>query len=263
MTIRTRLLAGVCAASLALPPIPSHAAGIAVFDATNYAQWIVSLGTQAKQFATENLMWLKQVQQYATQVQQYLIEAEQLYGFIHMPSLGAAGMMLNQVGLGNDMPMNPMSAVSLINGFRYGGGGFASIAGLTGTLSSLTNSVYTQNHVYTPTDGSWASQELIARGNALNGAEGASMTAYQNFQSHASTLQALRDRLATATTPKDVQDAQAQIELENTWNVNELGQHMAIQSAAQSQDYIAAQRDNEKLNQDIEAVIASANIPKD
>ena len=82
------------------------------------------------------------------------------------------------------------------------------------SLSSLTAGAYSANHVYTPTDASWASQELISNANSIAGEQGAAQAAYTDLQAHAAALQALRDHLATASSPKDVQDTQAQIELE-------------------------------------------------
>ncbi len=111
------------------------------------------------------------------------------------------------------------------------------ISGVLSSLSSLTAGAYSANHVYTPTDASWASQELIANANSIAGEQGAAQAAYTDLQAHAAALQALRDHLATASSPKDVQDAQAQIELEQVWTTNEAAQLAAINAA------YAAQRD--------------------
>ena len=55
-----------------------------------------------------------------------------------------------------------------------------------------------------------------------------------------------------------MQDAQAQIQLEQVWTTNEAAQLTAVNAAYAAQRDALAQRDNEKMNQDIAAFIASA-----
>ena len=56
-----------------------------------------------------------------------------------------------------------------------------------------------------------------------------------------------------------MQDAQAQIELEQIWTANEAAQLTAINAAYAAQRDALAQRDNEKLAQDLEAFAPSSN----
>ena len=178
--------------------------------------------------------------------------------WVHNLSLGAAMGLLNIVGLGNSLPVNAYAALNLVNGRSYGASGLPEISGVLSSLSSLTAGAYSANHVYTPTDASWASQELISNANSIAGEQGAAQAAYTDLQAHAAALQALREHLATASSPKDVQDTQAQIELETTWSTNEAAQLTAINAAYAAQRDALAQRDNEKMNQDITSFIASA-----
>ena len=129
------------------------------------------------------------------------------------------------------------------------------------SLSGLVGRSYATSHVYTPTDGSWSSQQVIARANGIAGEQGAAQAAYTDLRTHQLALQPLREHLATATTPKDVQDTQAQIELETTWTTNETAQLMAISAIYQAQSDSIVQRDNEKLAMDIEAFVASSPNP--
>jgi len=69
----------------------------------------------------------------------------------------------------------------------------------------------------------------------------------------------LRDHLAAASSPKDVQDTRAQIELETTWSNNEAAQLAAVNAAYAAQRDAMVQRDNEKLAQDLETFAPSAN----
>ena len=192
------------------------------------------------------------------QLQQYTNELAMLQNWVHNPSLGAAMGLLNIAGLGSSLPVNAYAVLNLVDGRSYGESGLPEISGVLSSLSSLTAGAYSANHVYTPTDASWASQELISNANSIAGEQGAAQAAYTDLQAHAAALQALRDHLATASSPKDVQDTQAQIALETTWSTNEAAQLTAINAAYAAQRDALAQRDNEKMNQDITSFIASA-----
>jgi hypothetical protein len=234
---------------------------------TSIANEVKSYGLQiqqslieTKQYVVGELAWTQQVQAYALQASQYATEGEQLYGFIHNPSLGAAMGMMNMAGLGSGLPVSPYAVMGLVNGFSYPGPyGMPNVTGILGSLSMMSGAAYAKNHIYSPTDGSWDSQQLIANGNNIAGAQGAYVTTTSDLQKHAAVLQALRDHLATATTPKDVQDAQAQIALEQTWTANEAAQMAAIQAAAQTQKDSAEQRDKEALAQSFDQFIERAN----
>ena len=80
----------------------------------------------------------------------------------------------------------------------------------------------------------------------------AAQAAYTDLQAHAAALQALRDHLTASSSPKDVQDAQAQIEFEQVWTANEAAQLTAINAAYAAQRNAMVQRDNEKLSMDID-----------
>ena len=73
------------------------------------------------------------------------------------------------------------------------------------------------------------------------------------MQTHAAALQALRDHLTASSSPKDVQDAQAQIELEQVWTTNEAAQLTAINAAYAAQRDATKQRANEQLAKDLDA----------
>lgn len=240
-------------------------ADVPVIDSASIFQQIQQLATalkgyvlQAKQYVGEELSWAVQAQQYAMQAQQYATEAAQLLAFVHNPALGQAMGLLNMAGLGSSMPVSPYAVMGLVNGTAFGAGGVPNIAGIFAPLAALSNSAYAANHVYSPTDGSWNSQQLIASGNAIAGTQGTALASYQQMQNHEPAMQAIRDRLATATTPKDVQDAQAQIELENLWTTNQNASLTALAITSQTQDAARIQRDNESLDAGIDAFLAQA-----
>ena len=230
-------------------------------DAKAYALQLQQYLTQVKQYVGEELSWVTQASQYATQLQQYANELQMYLNFVHNPNLGTAMGLLSSAGLGSSLPVNPYAVLGLVNGLEYGQGGLPEISGILGSLSGLVSRSYATAHVYTPTDGSWASQELIARANGIAGEQGAAQATYTDLRTHQAALQALRDHLATASSPKDVQDTQAQIELETTWTTNEAAQLAAISTTYAAQSDSMVQRDNEKLDMDIETFVQSSPTP--
>jgi len=269
---RRALLGAAAGIALAAGYSARVAADVPVIDTAALGQWAQQLGNdvkayglqlqqyagEVKSWATQNLQWLQQLQQYSVQLQQYTNELTMLQNWVRNPSLGAAMGLLNIAGLGSSLPVNAYAVLNLVNGRSYGASGLPEISGVLSSLSSLTAGAYAANHVYTPTDASWVSQELISNANSIAGEQGAAQAAYTDLQAHAAALQALRDHLATASSPKDVQDAQAQIALEQVWTANEAAQLTAINAVYAAQRDALAQRDNEKMNQDIAAFIASA-----
>lgn len=219
-----------------------------------------SYALQVKQYIGEELSWAVQAQQYAMQAQQYATEAMQLVAFVHNPSLGAAMGLLNQVGLGSALPVSPYALMGMVNGSAFNGpGGIPNIAGIFAPLAALSGSAYAANHIYTPTDNSWNSRQLVGTGNGLAATQGTAMASYQQLQQHSATLPAIRDHLNTATTPKDVQDAQAEVELENLWTTNQTASLAALQITAAQQDQVRVQRDNESLDAGIDTFLAQAS----
>ena len=229
-------------------------------DVKSYALDLQRYAGEVKSWATQNLQWLQQVQQYATQLQQYTNELTMLENWVHNPSLGGAIGLLNIAGLGNSLPVNAYAVLSLVGGRSYGQGGLPEISGVLSSLSSLTAGAYSANHVYTPTDASWASQELISNANSIAGEQGVAQAAVSDLQAHAAALQALRDHLTASSSPKDVQDAQAQIELEQVWTSNEAAQLAAINAAYAAAKDAREQRANEELDQEF-AVFGQAAEP--
>jgi len=160
--------------------------------------------------------------------------------------------ILNQAGLGSSLPVNPNAVMSLVNGLRYGQGGFGEITGILSSLSSLAGPSWSMNHVYTPTDGSWASQQIIAAGNGTAGMQGAMQSGYADLQTHAAALQALRTHLGAAEDTKDVLDTTAQISLEGVWTANQSARMNATAATYAAQRDALLTRDNERLDHDIE-----------
>jgi conjugal transfer/entry exclusion protein len=267
MTFRRSLMAGVAALALLWGVEVANAQGIPVIDAAALTQWVQSIANEVKAYAlqvqqwtTQNLAWTKQIQQYATQLQQYAQEVELYENFFHNPSLGAALGLMNGAGLGNALPVNGYAALGLVNGLSSigaGGQGFslAGLTGILGNLSALSGQSWTASHIYTPTDGSWASQQMIARANGIAGYKGAGEAAYNDLRTHANTLQPLRDDLLASTDTKSVLDASGAMQTEIAWNVNQMAQMQAIQMDYQAHSDSLVQRDNERMDADIESFL--------
>ena len=267
--MRRILLTGACLLALS---DRAHAQ-IPVTDAGVLVDFGESLIQQAKEFALETqqelietkeligdeFSWATQAAQYAQQGQMYLTEATQLAAFVRDPNLGAAMGLLNQAGLGSSMPVNPMAVMGIVSGVNnIGTSGISGIAGLAGSLNSLVGSSYTSHTVYVPTDGTWDDQQIIANANSIAGTQGTALAAYGDLATHSAALQSLRDHLNDATTPKDVQDTQAQIALEQTWTENQGAKLTAAQLAYQAQTDSRAQQAHEQLTKSLDDQLQQA-----
>jgi hypothetical protein len=151
----------------------------------------------------------------------------------------------------------------LINGAGgIGAGGVSGVLGgfngALGNLSNLANSSWSANHIYSPSDGSWNSQQLIANGNGIAGAEGIAQQVYSEMAQHFSVINALRGNLATATTPAQRENAMAALQGEQVWAQNATGQLQAAQIMLAAQNDSRAQRDNEQLDQSIDQELQAA-----
>jgi hypothetical protein len=269
MNTRPLLMAGVSVCFLFCGRAQAQVQTNSVVENANFLQ---SLTNQVKEYAldvqrqiteTEQLLgsqmsWAKQTLQYATQLQQYA-QAIQLYeNFFHYPSLGAAMGLMSAAGLTSSLPGTGTAVLGLVNGVRYGAGGFADIAGLSSVLSGLASASYQQNKVYVPTDGSWASGTVIANANTIASTQGAGAAAYSDLENHTGVLTGLRSQLLTTSDSKGVADLTAQVQLETAYNMNESAKLSALSIAANAQHDSRAQQDDEHIDQDIEAFLGTA-----
>ena len=146
---------------------------------------------------------MTQASQYATQLQQYANELQMFVNFVHYPSLGTAMALLSSAGLGNSLPVNPYAVLGLVNGLEYGQGGLPEIGRDTRVAVGPGRQVIRDLAPSTPpTDGSWASQEIIARGNGIAGEQGAAQATYTDLRTHQA---ALRVRCAITWRPRMTQ----------------------------------------------------------
>ncbi len=265
MTKRKRYLLGGVAAIALLGAVARPAnAFIPVIDIPALERWAQELNDQVRAYALqvrafveEQTQGIRQAAQYATQLQQYAQEIQLFLSLSHAP-LAALTQLMNQTGVGNSLPLNPQSALSLVQGWRYGSGGFAQLGGLLNQLTGYSGFAYTQNHLFTPTDGSFQSQQLMDRANSLAGSQGAMLAAYADERTHAATLAGLRQQAEGAQSTKDTLDVANQMQSEIAWNVNQLGQQQALATMAQLQRDNLEQRDNERLSCELESWLAAS-----
>lgn len=209
-----------------------------------------------KDYAQQAAQYARQGEQLAQEAQMVATEAEMLRSFVQNPSLDAAMGLMNQAGLQNPLPVNPYAVQGLISG--QGG-----ISGAFGSLSSLSAGSFGANHYYDSANGSWLGREAVARADGNAGAQGIGMDLMQRIADHIPIMQALRDKLTTASTPKEVQDAQAALGTEQLWATNTNGQLQAASLMYAAQRDANEARQNERLNQSIDAALNQARAHGD
>jgi hypothetical protein len=216
---------------------------------------------QTKQWIQQELSWVEDVRQTALLVEQYATMGETLFNFVHNPDLGTTMALLNMLGLGSSLPIDPYSMMSLVNGFNSMGSGGFSISGINGMLSSISNfagTSYNTNHIYSPNDGSWNSNQLNASAASIAGTQGAVLAVYTDLQRHMAALQALRDKAALTPNMADRADLLAQIQIEQTWINNEGAQLNSMMGQYQLTAASRVQRDDEQLSQSMNRQIEEA-----
>jgi hypothetical protein len=239
--MRRTLLAAV--AAFALLRGRAHAM-ITVIDPTEIGQTINLLKQQIQAYSVQ----LQQLQQAAQQVEWTVNTFNSL---VAHPNLGAVMGLMNQLGIQDPLPVDPYTVQGLING----SGG---INGALGMLSTLSNSSWSANHVYTPTDGSWQSQQMIANANGIAGAQGIAQQVYQQMGQHFAVLGGLRNDLLAATTPAEREHVMGQIQAEQAWTQNAQGQLQAANIMLVSQHYSQVQQENENMERAIDQTLADA-----
>lgn len=229
--MRRLLLIGACA----LIPLMPARADVPVIDGASLAQL------------------LKEVQQAAQEIQLLQQQAQQLMtiytAISHVTDLSTAVSALDMLGIQNPLPVNPSAVQTLLSG----SGG---ITGMSGSISTLFNSNWTAQHIYTPS-GPSLEQTLIQHGaTSIAGIQALSGQLYQSMAQRLPLLQQLQDRLGTAQDPKDVMDLQTRLAAEQSY-IQAQGvqaQTLAMMQAAAYQE--RQQQEDEQRQANIDAVLA-------
>jgi hypothetical protein len=261
---RRALICGACAVGLLMLDIrPAKAVlgvGDIVFDPTAFAQLIKSYAQELKAYLLQYQQYVTQTQQYLTQIQQYYTEVQLFINWVHNPSLGGALGLMQMAGLGTYLPIQPMQMLGLINGLSSAASGNLSLGGISalfGQLNAFAGQSFTTNHIYSPMDGGWQSQQMNATAASIAGMQGGAMNSYDGLQLHMAAQEALRDHSIGLTSPKDVADTQLQVLLEQIWTENNNGQVLASIAAYDAQRDSREQREMEGTTQSMDNFIAA------
>lgn len=214
------------------------------------------IAQQVKDYGQHILDYARQGQQLVQEIQMVQQEVALLNSFVQTPSLGGAMGLMQQAGLNSELPINPYAVQGLLQG--HGG-----IPGALGQIGSLANGSLSSNSFWKPTDSSWMSQEEIARANSNAGAQGIGMKLMQDMASRAPILDALRTKLLASTTPKEVMDAQAQLQVEQAYISNSATQLQAANMTYIAQKNAEDTRQNEHLDKSVQSYIQKTKAAGD
>lgn len=228
---------------------PSAHAQITVYDPTGLLAQAKSLYQELQSYTTQ----LAQLQQ---EIQTVTWAATTAQSLIQNPNLGTAMALMGQLGLSQDLPVNPMQIQGLLTGVSSMNS-LSSITGAFSSLNGLVNSSWSANHVYTCNDQSWNCQQQQQQANSAAGLQGTMGTLYQDLANHIQILQALRTSAGTATDPAQRENVMLEAALENSWAQNTGAQLNSAVGTFMAQKQAATDRDEEQFTKSIDAVIAA------
>jgi Type IV secretion system proteins len=206
---------------LGLGASPNAAAQMAVIDSANLAQNI--------QTAAQAIIAVEQLKA-------QLAQLEQTYQMFTNPTniLGMA------TGLENQAIENPMPLANAMSGLVEG----------STAPSGPAASYFNQNHVYTPTDGSAASAQLNANGQAIADIEGTVSTNLTAIQQRIQELPNLESDLNAATSITQVDAINGRIAAESQFVQAQQAQAQNLQVLANEQAISQQQQQQEQFDED-------------
>ena len=211
-------------------------AQIPVIDSGSLAQLVQQVTTAQQQLTQLRGQYTQAVQQYNT-----LAKLTNM-GSIDSQLLGP----LNQ----NPMFQDANQAMAFLNG-QSGLGGL-------GQISSNAQSLFDQNHIFTPSGTGFLPSEMTRNANSIASLLAASQQLYATAQSRIGGLSDIQAQLNTARDPKDVLDLQARLQGEGAFIQNQQQQAQALMMVAQMQQANQRQRYQEQRQSDIADAIARA-----
>jgi type IV secretion system protein VirB5 len=214
---------------------------------------VPSLVQQVKDYAMQVQQWGQQLQG----MQQQLQQAQQIYyAMSHVDNIGSAMGALSALGIQNPLPVNPYAVQGLINGN-------GNAAGMLGSLPGLFTNTGNTNRVYTAPGTDWNSQELNRNASGLAGVQALGLQLYQSAAQRMPVLAELQADLAASVNPADRQQLANRIAAAQTDIQNEQLQATNLATVAAAQVQSSQQRQNEKLQQDADAILAEARANGD
>lgn len=165
----------------------------------------------------------------------------------------------NQLVMTYQMLTNPVDVTSMVTGLNVGSlqNPLPTVPSLGGLITGQTSATglgatfYTQNHIYTPTDGSTASTQLIANGNSIANLQGIATTNLQAIQQRMALLPALEAALSGANSITEVNAVNGRIALEANYVQAQQAQAQNLGILAQQQKSSQAQQEKEQFVKDM------------
>lgn len=206
---------------LSLGVAPKASAQMAVIDSANLGQNI--------QTAAQSVIAVEQLKAQLSQL-------EQTYQMFTNPT----NVLSMAAGMENQSIENPMPMANAMAG----------LVGGTTAPSGAAASYYIQNHVYAPTDGSAASAQLNANGNAIANIEGVASTNLAAIQQRMQDLPDLESDLNAATSITQVDAINGRIAAESQFVQAQQAQAQNLQVLASEQASSQQQQQQEHFDQD-------------
>jgi type IV secretion system protein VirB5 len=195
----------------------------------------------------------QQVQQLAQQLQtmsQQLTQMQNIFSSVaHLPQseLTQLGQSLNVPSLRQFLPSTSGAIGSVMNG-----------SGL-GNMAGIGQQYLDQNHVYTPTGGSFNATAMTNNASSIAGVQAMADQLYQSASTHIATLQSLEAQLGSAPDDKAAADISARVQTEQTYIAAQQVEAQSIQTWQAAQVRNVDEQRREKRQQDIDDVINQAS----
>lgn len=165
----------------------------------------------------------------------------------------------NQLVMTYQMLTNPVDITSMVTGLNVGSlqNPLPTVPSLGGLITGQTSATglgatfYTQNHIYSPTDGSLASTQLIANGNSIANLQGIATTNLQAIQQRMALLPALEAALSGANSITEVNAINGRIALEANYVQAQQAQAQNLGILAQQQRSSQDQQEKEQFVKDM------------
>lgn len=219
-TIRNALF-GVAVAGLCTTT-PNAKAQMTVIDHANLAQTTLAASRA-----------LSELQQLIAQYNQLVLT----YQMLTSPT-DVVGMV---TGLSTPFLQNPLPGTNQLN----------VLLGGQSVTTGFGQRFYDQNHIYTPTDGSQASNVLVSTANSIANLQGIAATNLQSIQWRLAQLPALATALSTANSITQVDAITGRIALESNYVQAQQAQAQNIMVLATQQQAAQQQREREQFVKDM------------
>lgn len=231
---------------------------IPVFDEVGNAYNQLKLAVMQNELVQTIKSYVVEVKSLAADLQQVASLEAQLQSMVQNPSLGAAQALMGQFGIVDPLGGIPTAYAVMAMTSGMGGAGLSGMINRISALGSTIGNMATVNNVYTCKDQDFACQEQqrIARANA--GYQGVIGKVYNDLASHYKVISALRERQGSTTDPAERENLMVALGAEQAWATSAIGQLQAANALYTAQRNVSTSRSEERLEQDIDAMLGAA-----